>query len=156
MNEVRTSVSQSRSSIANLLQNNISPDLRKEFQLLDLRLQATNILCNNAENAISYQAQLNKAKASKIEPDPAPVIGTSSSWERLLILETARKEIDNTVLLIQLIESTNESILDLAPTKELEDIRRLGPDFKLQLNHKLRIMNEHWLDYNRLFTIPNK
>jgi hypothetical protein len=155
MDEVRTSVSQSRSNIANLLISNVSSDLKGDLQILDLKLQATNILCNNAENAISYQAQLDKAKALKVEPDPSPVIGTSSSWERSLMLETARREIDNTVLLIQLLESTNEPILDLAPTKELEDIRRLGPDFKLQLNHKLRIMNEHWLDYNRIFTTPN-
>lgn len=71
-------------------------------------------------------------------------------------LEAARQEIDNTALLLQLLESTKEPILDIAPTKELEDILRLGPDFTDQLKLKLRIMNEHWLDYNRLFTIPNK
>ena len=96
------------------------------------------------------------AKANIYGPDKNPAIGNSSSGERTMMLETARQEIDNTALLLKLLESTNEEILDIAPTKDLEDIRRLGPDFTYQLKLKLRIMNEHWLDYNRLFTIPNK
>ena len=91
----------------------------------------------------------------KYEPDSRPEDGKPSTWERTMILETARKEIDNTALLIKLLESNNDVILDLAPTKELEDIRRLGPDFVAQLKQKLRIMNEHWLDYNRIYTTPN-
>jgi len=71
------------------------------------------------------------------------------------MLETARREIDNTALLIKLIESDNRIILDIAPSKDLEDIRRFGPDLVNQLKTKLRIMNEHWIDYNRLFTTPN-
>ena len=156
MNNVKSSVSSARNSVSQLLKSNLKPDLVKEFQLLDLRLQALDLVCNNSKNAISYQAQLDRAKANKNGPDPIPDIGTSSSGERSLILETARQEIDNTALLIKLLKSSNEIILDIAPTKELEDIRRLGPDFKNQLKLKLRIMNEHWLDYNRLFTIPNK
>ena len=156
MNNVKSSVSSARNSVSQLLKSNLNPDLVKEFQLLDLRLQALDLVCNNSKNAISYQAQLDRAKANKYGPDPIPDIGTSSSGERSLILETARQEIDNIALLIKLLESSNEVILDIAPTKELEDIRRLGPDLKNQLKLKLRIMNEHWLDYNRLFTIPNK
>jgi hypothetical protein len=155
MSAVRVPVFQAIDANINVLKLNLRPDQKIEFQLLGLRLQALSVLCNNAENAISYQAQLDKAKASKNEPDPKPDPGTPSSWERSLILETARREIDNTTLLIQLLESTDSEILDMAPSKELEDIRRLGPDFKAQLKLKLRIMNEHWMDYNRIFTTPN-
>jgi hypothetical protein len=155
MDRIITSVYQARSTIDSLLKNVLSPDQKKEFQLLDLRLQAVNLVCNNVENSISYQVQLDKAKAMKYEPDLRPEDGKPSSWERSMILETARKEIDNTALLIKLLESNNDVILDLAPIKELEDIRRLGPDFIAQLKQKLRIMNEHWLDYNRIYTTPN-
>jgi hypothetical protein len=155
MSEVRTSVSHARSATSNLLKSGLTPDQKREFQLLNLRLQALNLICNNTENAISYQAQLDKAKGMKYEPETKPESGKPSSWERTLILETARNEIDNTALLLQLLESSNEELLDLAPIKELEDIRRLGPDFKAQLKQKLRIMNEHWLDYNRIYTTPN-
>lgn len=155
MEDMRSSVSQARIATTKLLSYNLSPDQKQEFQLLDLRLRALNLICNNAENTISYQAQLDKAKSMKYEPELRPENGKPSTWERTRILETARQEIDNTVLLIQLLESTHAEILDLAPSKELEDIRRLGPDFIAQLKQKLRIMNEHWLDYNRIFTTPN-
>jgi hypothetical protein len=119
------------------------------------RLQAVDLLCNNAQNALYYQARLDQAKAGKTEPDPKPLIGTPSAFERSEMLETARREIDNTALLIELLESNDQVILDIAPSKDLEDIRRLGPDLVKQLKTKLRIMNEHWIDYNRLFTTPN-
>jgi hypothetical protein len=155
MSDVKASIGSARNSIAQLLKSSLKPELVKEFKLLDQRLQALDLVCNNSINAISYQAQVDRAKANKSGPDPAPDIGTSSSGERSLMLETARQEIDNIALLIQLLESANEPILDIAPTKELEDIRRLGPELKNQLKQKLKIMNEHWLDYNKLFTIPN-
>ena len=101
MNSLKSSVSNARNSVSQLLKSNLKPDLVKEFQLLDLRLQALEIVCNNSRNAISYQAQVDKVKANKYGPDPIPDIGTSSSGERSLILETARQEIDNTALLIQ-------------------------------------------------------
>lgn len=155
MNSVRISVLNAREINTDILKLRTGPEQIKEFKLLDLRLDALFIMCNNAENAISYQAQLDKAKRIKEEPDPRPDPGTPSSWERSLILETARREIDNTTLLIQLLESTDSEIFDLAPSKALEDIRRLGPDFKDQLKKKLKIMNAHWLDYNRIFATPN-
>jgi hypothetical protein len=155
MSSVRSSVSQAIAANTYLLKLNITPEQHKEFLILDLRLQALSILCNNAENAISYQALLDKAKTSEYKPENNIDIGMPSSWERSMVLETARQEIDNTGLLIQLLESTDLEILDLAPSKELEDIRRLGPDFKDQLKKKLKIMNEHWLDYNRIFPTPN-
>ena len=98
---------------------------------------------------------IGKARAVKTEPEPAADADFPTGLDRNMILETTRNEIDNTAMILQLLESTNEEIFDLAPTKELEDIRRLGPDFKNQLKQKLRIMNEHWLDYNRIYTPPN-
>jgi hypothetical protein len=157
MQSVRGSIDQARIAIAGILKSNISSEKKNEFNLLDLRLQALTLMCNNAENAISYQAQLDigKARAVKCEPEPAPDVDFPSGLDRNMILETARNEIDNTAMILKLLESTSEAIFDLAPTKELEDIRRLGPDFKNQLKQKLRIMNEHWLDYNRIYTPPN-
>jgi hypothetical protein len=154
MNEVKGNIANARKSLALILQNELQVEDRKGFELLDLRLQAFYLICNNAENATSYQAQIDRAKALACVPDPMPAVGTRSSWDRSLILETARQEIDNTALLIQLLESTNELILDLAPTKEEEDIRTLGPDIIEQLKLKLKIMNSKWLDYNRIFTTP--
>ena len=59
------------------------------------------------------------------------------------------------VNLNRLLESTKEPILDLAPTPEEETIMRLGPNLASQIKHKIDIMNAHWRDYDRLFTLPN-
>ncbi len=154
MNEVRKHIADARNTLALLIDAEPSDEKKQAYALLDTRLHVFYLLCNNAENATSYQAQIDRVKAIGCEPDPRPDVGTRSSWDRTLMLETVRQEIDNTALLIQLLESSGATILDLAPTKELEDIRRLGPDVVDQLKLKLKIMNAKWLDYNRLFTTP--
>ena len=155
MNEIRRNIRTARSAISGIMKTGLTNEQSKEFQLLDLRLQAFNLLCNNTENAIIYQAIIDHVKAVGCKPDPNPPGQNQSSWDRSLILETARKEIDNTALLIKLLESTGDVILDKASVKQEEDIRRLGPDLVDQLKLKLKIMNSKWLDYNRIFTVPN-
>ena len=137
------------------MQSGIEKEQKEYFKQLDVRLQALSILSNNVQNAISYQAQLDRAKTLMLKPELLPEHGAGSTWDRNFMLETARQEIDNSALLISLLESSNGTILDLAPVKEQEDIRRFGPDIIEQLKLKLKIMNAHWLDYNRIFTTPN-
>jgi hypothetical protein len=94
-------------------------------------------------------------KALGVKPEPNPVLGVQSSWDRTDLMETARKEIDNTVRLSRLLQSTPQPLLDLAPVAEEETIMRLGPDLVAQLKHKVDLMNAHWKDYDRLSTAPN-
>jgi hypothetical protein len=155
LDEAKSHLHSARNELGKILHSDLAQEKKKGFQLLDLRLQALELICNNAGNAVSYQAQIDRAKQLNPEPDPNPVTATQSGWDRDLILETARFEIDNTALLLKLLENNREELLDIAPVKELEDIRRFGPDLVPQLKLKLRIMNEHWLDYNRIFTVPN-
>ena len=155
LGEAKSHLHSARNELGKILNSDLAHEKKREFHLLDLRLQALELICNNAGNAVSYQAQIDRAKELGIKPDPNPVINTQSGWDRNLILETARFEIDNTALLIRLLENNREELLDIAPVKEQEDIRRFGPDLVSQLKIKLRIMNEHWLDYNRIFTVPN-
>lgn len=72
-----------------------------------------------------------------------------------MMLETARAEIDNTAVLINLLKPGPGSLIQLAATKTEEDIRVLGTDLVEQLQKKIAIMNAHWQDYNRIFTSPN-
>lgn len=128
---------------------------RKEWSLLAIRLEAAICLLNTADNMVAYQAQLDRVKNLGPKPEANPVLGVQSSWDRTDLMETARKEIDNTVHLKRLIESTPEPVLDLAPVPEEETIMRLGPDLVAQLTRKIDLMNAHWTDYDRLFTKPN-
>jgi len=97
-----------------------------------------------------------RVKQLGLKPVKHSVLYTGSSWDRQMIFETARREIDNTALLMETLKSTDEPLLYLAPVKEEEDIRVLGMDMADQLQKKLNIMNVHWEDYNRIFDTPNK
>ena len=68
---------------------------------------------------------------------------------------TARSEIDNTAILIKLLGNNPGDYLRIAATPSEEDISLLGPDIIVQLKRKLKVMNAHWEDYKRIFTIPN-
>jgi hypothetical protein len=128
---------------------------RKQWDLEGKRLQAAVYLLQSADNMVAYQAQLDRVKSQGSKPEADPVLGVQSGWDRTDLMETARKEIDTMVGLKHLLESTDEPILDLAPTAQEETIMRLGPDVASQLKHKIDVMNAHWRDYDRLFTMPN-
>ena len=128
---------------------------RARWELFGRRLEAATCLLHSADNMVAYQAQLDRVKGLAVPPEPNPVLGVQSSWDRSDLIDTARREIDNTVHLKQLLDTTKEPILDLASIPEEETIMRLGPDLSVQLKRKIDLMNAHWMDYDRLFTAPN-
>jgi len=142
----------------NIIQK-LPPDRQGPYMLLNVRMQALYCLLNNAENAVSYQAQMDRVKEADIKPDPFQDYVTArsqSTWDRQLILKTARQEIDNTAELISLIQSRpNDVIIDTVHSKDEEYVRMLGPDLVEQLKKKINIMNAHWEDYRRIYTQPN-
>lgn len=150
---VESSAGRARRQIREL--KGLPPERQSEFDLLSSRLEVFVCLIRNARNAVSYQAQLDRVRALEIRPDPDPVGGTQSGWDRQRMLETARAEIDNTARLKELLKSRPEALLHLAPVPEEEDIRILGPALLEHLQRKLDIMNAHWEDYKRIFTTPN-
>ena len=112
-------------------------------------------LLRSADNMVAYQAHLDRVRALNLKPEYDPPLGVQSDWARTDMMETARKEIDNTVRLMELIKESDEPIIDLAPTPAEEYDMRLGPDLLQQLQRKIDTMNAHWRDYDRIFTIPN-
>jgi hypothetical protein len=128
---------------------------KARWDLYGRRLEAVICLLHSADHMVAYQAQLDRVNALGIKPEANPPLGAESSWDRTDMMRLAREEIDNTVRLKRLIESTPEPILDLAPVREEETIMRLGPDLVGQLQRKIDIMNSRWKDYDRLFTVPN-
>jgi hypothetical protein len=128
---------------------------RTQWELLSKRLQALIYLLQSADDMVCYQAQLDRVKSLGVTPEPNPVLGYQSSWARTDLMELARREIDTMVDLNRVLESTHDPILDLAPTPGEETIMRLGPDITTAIKHKIDVMNAHWRDYDRLFTMPN-
>jgi hypothetical protein len=133
----------------------VSGSMKAHYELLDLRLQALDCLANNVRHFSSYQGQLDRIRELEIKPEPHPVLGAQSTWDRSLLIDTARADLDNTALLIDILQDSEERILMAADSPEDERIRMLGPDLIEQLRMKLKVMNARWNDYNLLFTPPN-
>ena len=128
---------------------------RRQWDLSAKRLQAVIYLLQSADNMVAYQAQLDRVKGLGAKPEANPVLGVQSGWDRTDLMETARREVDTMVALRRLLESTDEPILDMAPTAGEETVMRLGPNVVAEIGHKVDVMNAHWRDYDRLFTMPN-
>lgn len=124
-------------------------------ELLGQRLAALECMVREVDDVVQYQAQLDRVKGLGVKPEPNPVLGTQSGWDRTDMLRLARNEIDNAMKLRQLLLTAKGPLLDLAPAEGEETSRRLGPDLPEQLKKKMEIMNAHWEDYKRLFTVPN-
>ena len=67
-----------------------------------------------------------------------------------------RKELDNTVELISLLENGGMNFINHAETPEAEDTFLLGPDLIDQLKAKRKIMLNHWTDIERYLATPLK
>jgi hypothetical protein len=150
--KVTGSLSRAEAAAQRLREGSSSPG---DWELLSQRLAALQCLVRGVDDIVAYQAQLDRVKALGVKPDPNPVLGAQSGWDRTDLMRLARNEIDNAMRLRQLLLSAKGPLLDLAPTPAEETIRRLGPDLPAQLKRKMDIMNAHWEDYKRLFTTPN-
>ncbi len=156
-NRIDPEIKRARTRLATLIEN--VPAQRAQLTLLDRKLAAYQLLIINTRDAVDFQAALDylkqRAKLQPAGPDPDPPLGTLESWDRRMILEIARREIDNTAALLALLAASKDPLIDTAPTPEQEDITWLGPNLAAQLKQKIDVMNAHWNDYNRLTTVPN-
>jgi hypothetical protein len=155
-NKVEPAVRTARARLAALIAK-LPPERRASYELLDRRLELYLLLCTNARNAVNYQAVLDYIKDRKVPPDENPPLGALETWDRKMILEIARSEMDNTLAVLSLLQRAPDAhaLLEFARTRQEEDITLLGPDLIAQLQKKVQVMNAHWQDYNRLTTVPN-
>lgn len=129
--------------------------LRREWSIHARRVEAVICLLCSADHMVSYQAHLDRVNELGLKPEYNPPLGVQSDWARIDMMELARREIDNTVKLLQLMQSTEKPIIDMASTPEEEYTMLLGPNLVEQLKRKIDTMNAHWRDSDRIFTVPN-
>jgi hypothetical protein len=122
-----------------------------QSKLFDERLRVFAVLVNNCRDAIEYQFDLDSIKGWNLRRPIETQQELTQIPEWLAIRETARREIDNSAVLIDLLQSQKAPLIDLAKTNSDENIRVLGPDLIDQLRKKMKIMMAHWEDYKRLF-----
>lgn len=132
-----------------------TPDAADYWRLTSKRVQALGYLLQSADNMVGYQAQLDRVTALRVKSEAHPVLGVQNDWARADMINTARREIDTAVALDTLMSSSSRPLFDLAASDGEETIMKLGPNFQSVLRQKVRTMNAHWRDYDRLFTMPN-
>lgn len=143
--------------LAERLAADLDGEAAAEHADLHRRLRVALRVADNSRNAIDYQAIRDHVRERGVEPDESPALGAKSGWEREFMLDRARREIDNTLALLDLLTETDDDVLDCADATDQTDIRLLEPKAELldHLRRKVAIMNDHWTDYRRLFTQPN-
>lgn len=77
---------------------------RRNWEVLEQRLETLLYLLRSADNMVSYQAQLDRTVSLGVPSESDPVLGTQDGWDRADLMETARKEVDNTLQLMRLLE----------------------------------------------------
>lgn len=126
-------------------------DRRPAFQLLDARLRVFQILVDNCRDAIEFQYRLDIAKDGRLRRPVEFQEDLTDIPDWRAIKDIARREIDNSSVLVELLQSQKAPLIELAKTSGEENIRVLGPDLIEQLRKRVKIMIAHWEDYERLF-----
>ena len=129
----------------------VGADRRQGFELLDARLRVFQILVDNCRDAIEFQYRLDTAGNGRLSRPVEFQEDLTDIPDWRAIKDVARREIDNSSVLIDLLQSQKAPLIELAKTSEEENIRMLGPDLIDQLRKKVKIMIAHWEDYERLF-----
>lgn len=128
-----------------------APAMKAELELLDKRMQAFGILIDNCRGALEYQYLLDFARGGRLRRPVEFQEHLTDITEWRAIKDLARREMDNSILLADLLGSTQAALIETAKTPQEESIRVLGPDLAGQLRRKVKIMVSRWEDYERLF-----
>ncbi|MBL8227078.1 MAG: hypothetical protein JNL98_01320 [Bryobacterales bacterium] len=128
-----------------------APAAKSELELLDKRMQAFSILVDNCRGALEYQYLLDFARNGRLRRPIEFQEHLTDITEWRAIKDLARREMDNSIILADLLTSTQGVLIETAKTPQEESIRVLGPDLADQLRRKVKIMVSRWEDYERLF-----
>lgn len=139
------------------LRDGVTAEQRARLDLLDARLRVFRVLIENCRNGLEYQYLLEQTSRGRLRRPVEFQEDLTDITQWRAIKNVARREIDNTLVLIGLLESARAApLLDLALPPAKENIRVLGANLVEQLRRKVNIMMAHWEDYERLFDREKK
>ncbi len=148
---MKQDIAEARSLVARIAASPAAAAQKAELELLDRRLRVFDILIDNCRDGLEYQYLLDFMKGGRLR---RPIefqehLTDITEWRQ--IRDIARRQMDNSIVLAEMLESTRDVLIDMAKTKEEENIRVLGPDLARQLRLRAKIMAKYWEDYERLF-----
>ncbi|PYT28008.1 MAG: hypothetical protein DMG57_16550 [Acidobacteria bacterium] len=110
-------------------------------------------------NNFYFAQRIRDSHAKELSGPPLKPSKTSTfagDSDYLLWNEIQRAEYDNTAELLSLIRNGGLEMIARARRVSDEDVFLLGPDLAGALEHKRRIMRQHWLDVQQYLTSPLK
>jgi hypothetical protein len=151
LGRMKQDIAEARSLAARIAASGAAAAQKAELELLDRRLRVFDILIDNCRDGLEYQYLLDFMKGGRLR---RPIefqehLTDITEWRQ--IKDIARRQMDNSIVLAEMLESSREVLIDMAKTKEEENIRVLGPDLAQQLRLRAKIMAKYWEDYERLF-----
>ncbi|HEY3416759.1 MAG TPA: hypothetical protein VGM23_07740, partial [Armatimonadota bacterium] len=132
------------------------PAAAKELKDLARRMKVLASLYLTTKNFIEYAYRLTTSEAIQEHRVVQDIfsMGGGMNEGRWDLCALARDEMDNALALAKLIEEAPEPVLAMAPTPEEEDGMAFAPNLAEQLRKKVRIMLNHWPEYNTLYPPP--
>ncbi len=148
---MKQDIAEARSLVARIAASPAAAAQKADLELLDRRLRVFDILIDNCRDGLEYQYLLDFMKGGRLR---RPIefqehLTDITEWRQ--IRDIARRQMDNSIVLAEMLESSKDVLIDMAKTKEEENIRVLGPDLARQLRLRAKIMAKYWEDYERLF-----
>jgi hypothetical protein len=125
-------------------------------KILSARLRAYRCLVRNACNAVRFQDLMDRTDREKPPVDTSPAIDEQGDIQLYKVNQLVRDEIDNTLELIHLIETTPAKVIETAHAEEFACSMMLEPDLVASLRRKIAIMEAHRRDFLRLYKSYNK
>ena len=133
-------------------------DVADYLEIQSKKLRLYNCIIYNAFNMIRYQYILDNTDYKRVPKDTTLVAREQGDVELYNLERILRDEINNTIEMIELIQSSDKALLHHAPSDEFESCMILGTKEKLlnDLRKKVNIMENHRRDPERLYKSYNR
>lgn len=130
-----------------------SANAKKELELLIWKIKARICVIKNYQHTITFQTLIYERQRSG-EPVREVPSWAKGSRGLTLMYELMRKEIENCYQLIEILKKAPEPIFNLAQDSSWEGTFYFGADLVKQIEKKIKIIQKHWRDPDRLFLRP--
>ena len=147
-------LNKARDIFGNLADNETDGQMKATFRRTYFSIRAVLCIARCALNCCSFQTYMYKFAPPEggVQKDCMPDAG---DYNRADVYEIYRDEIDNMYELIGIMNECPD-IMITGQREEQEDVFTFSPNLSEQLRKKIRIMMDHWQDFDRIFPRPNR
>ena len=135
-------------------------DARAKRYLEDQTAKIAMYVCilKNARNAVEFQSILDRTDFTLVPRDTTPAIDEQGDGRLHKINLIVRAEIDNSLKMVEILETAQDPVFEFAASDAEETVMRLGPKESVirNLQRRIAVMEAHRRDFLRLYKSYNK